>query len=491
MKVPSAHPKRAKKVDIAIDEWHGQPLRRALRFLVPPAILIGAVSAFGLELPRVGLYVFALIYGFFLVRAAFQDPEPLVAIAVLYIPFSRLFAASLAAGLNLTNLLAILMFTVLLARRSRDVGATLAGVPFVRLFSLWGAASLIAVITSAVTLGISHVLDRFDVVKAWFDQFIFFFLLLALIRDGKMARRVAVYMMIGLALVLVFGFQEWLERRNYASFDKSRLLGPQKQPNDLGAFIVYSVGPFLALFLAWLPRLRSLPLVLPLLVMARVLIATYSRGAYLGLLALGAAVTYARSKFLFVAVLVTASAVLFSFPQYLPDSVAARLNLRSESTLEAKQLDASSRGRLIVWDAAIRMTQERPLLGFGFASFPVLKDAYTSEPLEISDNHNMYLFVSSQFGVPALIILLSLLLRLGYLGLQLSKHGGDVLCRAIGSGALGSAAGALVINMFGSRLVDLCVMGYLWILAVVVARLCVELREHSASIVSGVVPSAA
>ena len=65
---------------------------------------------------------------------------------------------------------------------------------------------------------------------------------MGLIRDGAMARRMVIYMLIGLLGVLAMGVMEMLDKMGLSSIEKSRVGGPQLQPNDYGAFLVYSIS---------------------------------------------------------------------------------------------------------------------------------------------------------------------------------------------------------------------------------------------------------
>ena len=112
-----------------------------------------------------------------------------------------------------------------------------------RLVMWWAVLSFGSMITAMVNYGPWFITaDKLPRVKAWLDQFIVFFAVLALVRDSGRAKRVAVYMAVGLTIVVMFSFNEWLEKRWYDRIEKARLLGPHQQPNDLGAFIVYAFG---------------------------------------------------------------------------------------------------------------------------------------------------------------------------------------------------------------------------------------------------------
>ena len=482
---PGAEPPPPPAFGIA--DWGGQALRDGLLFLLWPVgllIFIKVIFAVtGFKSPPFVLYLFALVYGGFLLKRMKQnDPEWLIGLFCVYLPFSAIIKVAIIPGINATNMLVILGIGALILRRKEEGLPMLVSRPGTGVMGWWWFLSTVTVITSIVTLGATHASDRFGEIKSWMDQFLVFFVFINLIRDGKMARRTAVYMMLGTLLVMAMGFEEWLEKRDVNSLDKARLLGPQNQPNSFGAFLVYAVGPFIALLVTNLANWRAWPLLIVLVVWLRLLIASFSRGAYLGFAAGAAALGYARGKVFLACSAAALIGLVVAVPEVVPESMQARLGLSAEQDdFTTPKIDTSSAHRLILWNAAIEMTKESPVFGWGFGSFPVLKGFYTESDVHESDNHNMYLFVASQMGLPALFAMLMVMFRLGWLGLQLARKSPDWMASAIGMGACSTVVGGLVVNMFGSRLGDLSVMAYVWLTLAVVSHLIVEMRADEAA----------
>ena len=469
---------------VPFDEWGGKPLRDTIIFLMWPALVLIVIklvfAVTDIKAPSFVLYVFALVYGFFLLRRLKNnDPEWLLGLFMLYLPFSAIVKVSIIPGLNATNILVLLGLYSLMLRRRLNGVPLFTSKPGTGVMGWWWFLSSVSVITAMVSIGMTHVTDRFGEIKSWMDQFFVFFVVINLIRDGKMARRTAVYMMLGTVFVLAMGFEEWLEKRDVNSLDKARLLGPQNQPNSFGAFLVYAVGPFIALFVNHLSNWRSWPLAVVLLVWARLLIASFSRGAYLGFAAGAVALGYARGKVFLACGAAALIALVVAVPEVVPESMQARLGMSTDQDeFTTPKIDTSSAHRLILWNAAIEMTKERPVLGFGFGSFPVFKGFYTETEVGESDNHNMYLFVASQMGLPALLAMMLALFRMGWLGMQLARKSPDWMARALGMGACCTVVGGIIVNMFGSRLGDLSVMAYVWFSLAVISHLTLEMRAQ-------------
>ena len=126
------------------------------------------------------------------------------------------------------------------------------------------------------------------------------------------------------------------------------------------------------------------------------------------------------------------------------------------------------------------MTVESPFLGKGFKAFQYFKGRYTSVDVHESDTHNMFLFVSSQMGIPALISFLATLACLFGFGYAVWRKAGDGFARSLGLAGIGMSGAVVVINMFGSRMVNIEVCAYVWVFLAVLGHLFAELQVPTA-----------
>ncbi|MDF1781895.1 MAG: O-antigen ligase family protein [Alcanivoracaceae bacterium] len=346
---------------------------------------------------------------------------------------------------------------------------------------IWALLSIFSGITVIFYIGLAYLISYVPLeFKAWIDIFLVYFAFVNLIADGGMARRVAVYMLVGSLIVLVFGVQEMLEKSGLDSLEKSRVLGPQMQPNDFGAFLVY-VSSILVAIIAIKPfEVRRWMLLPWLATIAKVLLATFSRGAYLALGASVAAMTWFRGLRYVVLAILLLALIVSQFPQLVPSSLRDRMAQTTVQGTHSEQIDASSQTRLILWDAAIKMTVESPILGKGFKAFQYFKGRYTTVEVHESDTHNMFLFVSSQMGIPALIAFLAALACLFGFGYAVWRKAVDGFARSLGLAGIGMSAAVVVINMFGSRMVNIEVCAYVWIFLAVLGHLFAELKVPTA-----------
>jgi hypothetical protein len=459
--------------------WRSRELLSTLAFVSMPVLVFLAATYLDTDVPGAVFYALVLLLVPMMLWRVLRDPEWVMAAFILYIPLAKSYVLPVAPGINATNVLMGAMILAWIARARREGRPMFASMPMTGAVWAWAVLSTLSFITAIFTRGIDEFLDlRVGMIRVWLDQFIVFFAFINLIRDGAMARRIAVYLCLGSFVVVFCGFSEWLIKGDAGSIEKSRLLGPQRQPNDLAAFIAYSTGPFVAFFVEYMPRLRAALMLPYLVVVLRVLLGAFSRGGYIAYGVEGLLAMSLRGKLLLAAVLGAAAIVVTSFPELLPQSVVARMSeTKSES---GEGLDKSSETRLILWRAALKMTAESPVFGKGFFTFPFLKGDYTEIEVMESDNHNMYLYIASQMGVPALIALIVAIARLYVLSRRVYRRADDGWAKVLGLGTAAMCGGVAAVNMFGSRMLDVSVVSYVWIYAAVISHLWTEIEARQA-----------
>lgn len=450
----------------------GAALRRTLRLLALPALFVLVLVVGQLRPGSVGLYGFALVFGALLLASLRHGPESLLAVLVLYMPLSRQYPMQIGPGINASNLLELLAIGVWVAFTLGRGRPMLRSMPFTRQVGVWAALSLLSVPTAMVSLGVGRFLSDYAVsLRGFVDQFLVFYLFVNLIEDRAMARRMVIYLLLAATVSYLFGLQEWFGTRNYATIEKSRIGGPIQQPNEYAAYIIYTIAPLLAAGVSYFPGWKSLRLAPVVLVALRVLLGTFSRAGYLALAAELVLVTLLRSRKLLLLMLGIAAGVWLLAPQWLPESMQARVAQTYEDRPPGSAFDRSAEERLLLWQAALRMSAESPLLGKGYDQFQRLAEHYVSEYTKATDNQNMFLYVASNMGLPALAVFVSLLLSFGWRGWRLARREGPDIDRVIGLGAAAMLAGLLVVNLFGTHMVDSSVDGAFWVYLAVLSHL--------------------
>ncbi|WP_288126599.1 O-antigen ligase family protein, partial [Thiomonas sp.] len=382
------------------------------------------------------------------------------------------YAARIAPGLNGTNSLELLLIAVWIISAYKNQTKLFSPYPFTRMVSLWLGLALISVFTAMARIG-PHpfIWNYLEPLRGFLDQFIIFFLFVNVIRDKNMARRLVIYLMFSATIIYLYGFHEWFGTRDLSSIEKSRLLGPVGQPNDFAAQIIYSFAPILAFGAYYFPRMKSLRLAPILLIGFKVLLGAFSRGAYLAFAMELISLSFIKSKKFFVFITLSLASIYFFIPSLVPNSMKARVAQTYEDRAPGTDIDKSAESRIILWDAAIKMTIDSPIFGMGFDQFQRLSPQYTAEPVQATDNQNMFLYAASNMGLPGLIIFLALIFSLAWRSWKLYRKSTIDIDRVIGLGGVTMIAGLIGVNMFGTHVIDTAVDGFFWVYLAVVAHL--------------------
>jgi O-antigen ligase len=431
------------------------------------------------------MMLFGLAYTAAVACVAVLRPRWFPALACAYLPFSRAYSVGLAhvPGANMINILIVTGVVAAMAaqgfRRPRvRFGST---VKLVAVYIAVGALSVYPTIASG-EYGMGEVIQLY---RSWVAPILFFFLVLAIVRDRQDVADVIQVMAWAAMVVAALTWIEGIGRQDRGTIDASRVSGLMRQANSMGAFLVYYGVPLLALALttkSW--RRRALYLV-GFLISARAMLFTFSRGAYLGIAAGSAVVVLLRSPMLLLAGMGGGVVTVAAFPSLIPSSVTARLG---DTTTDDRglynpdasdRLDRSSAHRLTLWKGAARMVAQHPLQGVGIGLFQTMIGSYTDVPLrpdDPRDAHNAFILLAGEMGIPMLLLLLLLHACFAALALRLYFRRRMLVDRTLGLCFIGCQVGVIVSCMLGSRFSDEALISYFWMMA---GMLCVVsgLRE--------------
>jgi len=454
--------------------WEG--LRPVAMFLLLPGLFVAAMVLTGGGWDPIIMYGIAGLIGLFVAFSTFKTVEIAFVCLLLYIPFSKTYTIPVAPMVNGTNMLIVLGLFASLLQTANEKKFWFGWPPGTSLVVVF------AVFTTLSGLTLLRLPGGFDYLryveflnfKSWIDQFILFFIALCCIRDVQMAKRVWIYLMVGSAFVVLYTVPEMFDKMGRSTIEKSRIEGPHQQSNNFGGFVAYTTLPLVAMFVVFIKDAKAWLLSPYFLVAAKILITTFSRGAYVAFAAGALFTGYLKSGKFLLAWALFAISVVAIFPQVLPQSVLARMEsvtATQTSSAAPEQLDRSSEVRLIMWRAASRMILENPVLGKGFKAFPKLKSDYTEVWVEEADPHSMYLYLGSQMGLPSVVLFLYIMGFVVYIGVRLARADIDRFSRAVGIGGASASIAYAFICIFGSRAVNSDFTLYFWTYFVVMSVL--------------------
>ncbi len=182
--------------------------------------------------------------------------------------------------------------------------------------------------------------------------------------------------------------------------------GPVGDPNDFG-YLLATALPLALYLIAQDRRYRTL-WVLATLPIVAALLATLSRGALVGMLALVVWAVWTRRVPIggLLAAGAASMAILVLALAFWGPLIGERVQAKG------KVATANVQSREALWRGAIRMAGDRPLLGIGPGRFGDASPEYVIDEvikLEEPVVHNSYLEVLAELGVPALIAFLGFL----------------------------------------------------------------------------------
>jgi len=431
-----------------------------------------------------------------LLMVSMRRPEMPLYVMVAYLPFSKILVGDfggIMTALNLTNLFIILLFVNWMNQAATEGRKPFEGhilhVPIL-LMTLW-------VILSFLRIGVlfgndwaqTYFQDTIGDLKRWLDPIIIYFVFFHLVRDRQRWKTVVVIIMLGVTIAAIMAIREYLTGSEGSSLESSRVGGIAGQPNILGAFFVYYMFLFAAFWLDRLKQPKAWGQWVPFLLCFRGIMVTFSRGAYLAFAQGVLGLTYFKNKFLFTAVTIGIVLTLLN-PWVLPAGIRFRL----ESTFKPetqftdpyasggnieKNLDESSAQRLLIWRGARAMINKNPWFGCGLGLFPYTIGRYLETDRWV-DAHNAYIITAAEFGIPALVFFIIILLLLYRVTVAVYRRHPDPFIRTTALGFLGGLSGLFMANMFGSRLNTTEVSGYFWILAALMARAHLWVRASQA-----------
>ena len=212
--------------------------------------------------------------------------------------------------------------------------------------------------------------------------------------------------------------------------------------NHMGAFVAHYCSALLGIVLVDANKVRRRLYLAAMLFGLHPLFFTYSRGAYMGVLA--AIVFFGLVKKRSLLVFVVALAIVWQ--TVLPTTVVERITMTEEAP---GQLEGSVAKRVELWEHAVGVFKANPVFGVGFGAFGHTLPPGAFEGL--TDTHNFYLRMASEQGVIGIAFFVVVLLAAFRSGWSLFRAGRTEFQRGLGLGFMGCVVAATVTNMFGDR----------------------------------------
>ena len=204
-----------------------------------------------------------------------------------------------------------------------------------------------------------------------------------------------------------YSSQAWLDDEMFEAI-RGRAVGTLENPNMFGEYLILILPIAVAMLIGRGEGLKRLQSLFCVGVMGVCLILTWSRGAWIGLIAAALVFLFIwtrRSVWLVLAGI----AALPLLPSILPASVLARF------TSIGNMADSSTSYRVYIWRASVNMIRDYFFIGIGigqgawFRIYPL----YSYQGVEVAPHsHNLYLQIWLELGICGLLVFVGFLFLL-------------------------------------------------------------------------------
>jgi O-antigen ligase len=337
--------------------------------------------------------------------------------------------------------------------------------PMNKLLLLFGVFCYVELWRGAFYLNVAPPLSisdpRFSNWKNYMVMFIIFFVAVNVIKDVKQIKILVLLMCLSV-LAVDKGFYGIMSERDLTHFSyEVRDGGPLGYAGENGIATFEAEFMLFLLGLAAFQKRKGLKLAMWALVAfsSYCLLFSFSREAYAGILAGLVLLGLLKQRWMLVAVAV----FLFTWQTVVPTSVKERVEMTYNK--DEQVLDDSAQERVALWNDAMAMFRQHPVLGEGFDTYK-----YQHRVSIYTDTHNYFLKVLVEMGVVGLLFFLFVLAKAARLGLKLWRSAQDPFLQSIGLGFALMMTCVFVVNFFGDRWLYIEVNGFLWVLLACVAR---------------------
>lgn len=308
----------------------------------------------------------------------------------------------------------------------------------------------------------------------------FYHLVVQQIRSLDDIRRL-VWTVLGAAIIVVgYGFvqaimatdvqsQAWVDSDQFADL-KFRVYSTLENPNLLAGFIVMMNSFLLGFAYKIKDRRIRLALLILFAIFAVCLGLTYSRGAWLSLLAVMVAgsISYGRNSWWFVILI---PLVCFFFSDTFAERIMSVFH----------PVDTSASLRMALWESTLAMIRDYPITGIGWGAYLWTYPAYDffiqNPDVKIYHAHNMYLHLMAEVGIPAFLVFMAIIGQTLRQAVRIAKRSTDKWAAGLAMGIIAAMLSLLVNGMTDHILFNIQLSMFFWLMVAITMLLYQFLKE--------------
>jgi len=301
---------------------------------------------------------------------------------------------------------------------------------------------------------------------------VIYYLVINNISSAAQVKRLITTVLVSAGLVAFYGFYQylygmdisavgWVDGEQFPNL-KLRVFSTLENPNLLAGFLVIIMSVAAGVGLTVRRVGLKLLLVALIVVLGVCLALTYSRGAWLSVLAVVAlfGITYDRRIFWLLALI---PVILLIGHDVFMDRLMSITN----------PTDTSSTLRLALWESTIAMIKDHPFFGIGWGAYWLVYPAYdffVMDPgTKIFHAHNMFLHMTAEIGIPGGLVFTGILVGHAWLAFKLAKQHRDHLISGLMLGILAALVSISVSGLTDHVLFNIQLSMLYWMLNAIVA----------------------
>ncbi|MBP2653405.1 MAG: hypothetical protein H6Q73_974 [Firmicutes bacterium] len=300
---------------------------------------------------------------------------------------------------------------------------------------------------------------------------VIYYLVINNIHSAEQVKRLLRTVLVSASLVAVYGLYQyshgmdisavgWVDGDQFPKL-KMRMFSTLENPNLLAGFLVIMMSLATGMGLSASSRKMKVMLFTLVIVFGMCLALTYSRGAWLSVLAVVVllGILYDRRIFWILA--------------FIPVMLLVGHDVFFDRLMSiANPTDTSSALRIALWESTVAMIKDHPFLGIGWGAYWLVYpayDFYVQDPgTTIFHAHNMFLHIPAEIGIPGSLFYFGLMIGHAWAAFRLTRHDIDRQTAGLMFGILASIVSIVVSGFTDYVLFNIQLSMLYWLLNAVV-----------------------
>jgi len=306
--------------------------------------------------------------------------------------------------------------------------------------------------------------------KNYMIIFLIYFMVINNIKEKKWTIILLVLMSLSMLVMdrWFFSTYKWVKAAHFSY--RQRLSLGYLGPNVMAAFLGHYLFVFLGLLYFDKSKIRKVLFLAVILASLYTVLYSFSRSVYLGV-PIGLIVfALIKDKRLLIPIVI----LLLFWRSILPISVVERITMTTQKDIYSvsESFDASTEGRVDVWQKSMELFKSNPLFGVGFQVI-----AFSGWTLR--DTHNMYVAFLAEMGIIGLFLFLFLFWIALRNSWKLYRKSNDNLFKGLGLGVFVSVIVCMITNFFGDHWTYIQLGAFYWAFLALVSRGLLMVEEQS------------